>query len=81
MRVLWLAPADAVHAKPSRMLGRPKIAVLLFMTPQEGHIGVNSGFCAHADVGVDCLGQILRLESCLLSQTKVAERCGAESGS
>lgn len=69
VRVLWLAPADTVEVEPWLILGRPNIVGLLFPTPQEGHIGVNLGFCTHVDVGVNCLGQILQLESCLLSQT------------
>lgn len=43
-------------------------------------IVVNSGLCAHGDVGVDSLGEVLRLENCLPPPLKAAELVGAGYG-
>lgn len=63
-----------------RMLDMNKLAVLLKTAiPGRSH-RVNSGLCAHKDVKVNGLGDVLRLESCVSGPPKVAEQGSAGSG-
>lgn len=62
------------------MPGMPKVAVLLNAAVPGRSYGVNSGLCAHVDGKVNCLGDVLRLESCVSGPPKVVEQGGAASG-
>lgn len=63
------------------MLGRLNMVVLLVTKAPGKSYSSQLRVVAHADVGIPCLGEVLRLESCLsLSPLKAAGLSGAGSG-